>query len=488
MTSLAVKLTDYQLVDRIRERCEDEAEGLKFFIGYFYYRQKGAPFIFNDHHDELIDSLMDVWHGRTTFLNINIPPRYSKTEIVVIMFSAWCYMKNPKCEFIHLSYSGSLVMENSDRIKAILKSSEFQELWGDLQINKLKDSKGVWGTNEGGAFLATASGGGITGFGAGRFDEVKKDGKFVFSGAITIDDPLKPDDANSDVKREFVNGRWDSTVKSRRNSPRTPVIVIMQRIHEKDFVGMLEDDSEFDWRHVVMPALIDEGMPTERALWPAKHSVEDLKAMKGKNSYHFSAQYQQNPKPLGGGIIKGKWFKRHDVVPKLKYRVIYSDTAQKTKERHDYSVFQCWGVGVDGGIYLLDQKRGKWEAPDLKRTAIDFWNKHKAYKNGVLRLMKVEDKASGTGLIQDIKKAGKIPIKAIPRAIDKLTRVMDIVSYIESGYVSIPEDAEWVNDFIHECEAFTNDDTHANDDQIDPMCDAINDMLANSITSFKDML
>jgi len=484
MTSQAVKLTTDKLVHRIRERCEDREDGFKFFVAYFYYKQKGAPFIFNWHHDKLITELMDVWNGRTTFLNINIPPRYSKTELVVIMFSAWSYMMNPKCEFIHLSYSGALVLENSERIRAILKSSEFHELWGDMNINPHKDSKGVWGTSAGGSFLATASGGGITGFGAGRFDEVSKAGEYTFSGAILIDDPLKPDDANSDVKREFVNGRWDSTVKSRRNSPRTPVIVIMQRIHEKDFVGMLQKDSEFDWRNLILPALIDEGLPTETALWESKHSVADLKAMKAKNSYHYSAQYQQNPKPLGGGLIKGAWFKRHSIVPKLKYRVIYADTAQKTKERHDYSVFECWGLGEDGGIFLMDLKRGKWEAPELKSTAIDFWNKHKAGTNGALRVMKVEDKASGTGLIQDIKKGGKIPIKGIPRAVDKLTRVMDIVSFIESGYVSIPEEAEWVSDFIHECEAFTKDDTHANDDQIDPMCDAINDMLAKPTKGF----
>ena len=483
MQSQAVILTDEIIVQRIRERCEDETNGFKFFVQYFYLRQKGTPFIINWHHDKIIDALMDVWHGRTTFLNINIPPRYSKTELVIIMFSAWAFMKNPRCEFIHLSYSEQLVLENSERIREILKSAEFREIWGDLSINPNKDSKGSWGTGKNGSFLATSSGGGVTGFGAGRFDENKK-GKFTFSGAILIDDPLKPSDAFSDVKREFVNSRWDSTIKSRRNSPKTPVICIMQRIHENDFAGLIRKDPEFDWVHLVLEALIDEGEKTERALWEAKHTVEQLKAIRGKNSYNFSAQYQQNPKPLGGGIIKGAWFKRHSIVPKLKYRVIYADTAQKTKERNDYSVFECWGLGEEGGIYLLDVKRGKWEAPELKKTAIDFWNKHKPLKNGTLRSMKVEDKASGTGLIQDIHREGKIPVKGIPRETDKLTRVMDNVSYIESGYVSIPEEAEWISDFIHECEAFTKDDTHAHDDQIDPMCDAITDMLAGQTRGF----
>jgi predicted phage terminase large subunit-like protein len=257
----------------------------------------------------------------------------------------------------------------------------------------------------------------------------------------------------------------------------------MQRIHEQDFAAMLINDIEFDWHSVVMEGLLNEGQENEAALWEAKHSVEQLKAIKAKNSYNFSAQYQQNPKPLGGGIIKGAWFRRYDIPPKISYKLIFADTAQKTKERNDYSVFELWGMGEDKRIYLLDLIRGKW-APELKQTAIDFWNKHKSNNNGTLRAMKVEDKASGTGLIQDIKREGKIPIYGIQRTTDKLTRVMDIVSYVESGYVMIPNEAAWVSEFIHECEAFTKDDTHAHDDQIDPMCDAINDMLQKTNKGF----
>ena len=105
-------------------------------------------------------------------------------------------------------------------------------------------------------------------------------------------------------------------------------------------------------------------------------------------------------------------------------------------------------------------------------------NKHAQSDNGRLREMCIEDKASGTGLIQDIKAHDKIPIKAIQRNIDKLTRVQDVLTYIENGYVYIPENASFVSDFIAECEAFTADDAHDHDDQIDPLCDAIDNMIA----------
>lgn len=469
------------VLTRIRERCEQD---FTFFVRYFFHARKGVKFVFNDHHHTICDDLMKVHSGEIQNYILNIPPRYSKTELVIILFTVWCFIKNPRCEFIHLSYAHPLALENSDAIRELIKSKTFTQLWPDIAIRPNKDAKNAWDVVKGGKFMATAAGGTVTGFGAGRLDEWDPvTGKFTFSGALLIDDPLKPDDARHDTMRNGVNRRWDETIKSRRNSPRTPTICVMQRIHEEDFVAELLKDSDTEWFVRSMPAIVDEGKPTERALWPAKHDLATLKQMQKKNPYVFSAQYGQRPSPLGGGILKSEWFGRYRILPRLKYRKIYVDTAQKTKERNDYSVFECWGYGHDGNIYLVDLIRGKWEAPELRRKAADFWNKHKAsdiITFGQLRQMRVEDKASGTGLIQDIKKDAKIPIFAQQRHIDKLTRVMDVVSYVESGYVYVPEDAPWVSDFTAECDGFTADDTHAHDDQIDPLCDAINDMLAGN--------
>lgn len=465
-------------------------EDFTLFARFFFKVLKGTKFVFSDHHHIICDALMDVFYGRTTHLIINMPPRYSKTELAVKLFSAWCYVKNPKCEFIHLSYADILALDNSESIKSVLKSEEFQKLWPHVTIKANKDSKKAWGTEQGGVFYATAAGGPITGFGAGKLDDFEGDNGF--GGAIIIDDPLKPDDAYSDPKRNGVNRRWDETIKSRFNSTKTPCIVIMQRLHEEDFCGTLLKDGEYNFRHLVLPAIVDEGLPTEHALWPQKHSLDALKAMQKKNSYMFSGQMQQRPSPLGGGILKGSWFGRYTVVPKLKYKAVFIDTAQKAKEHNDYQVAELWGLGEDGYLYLLDVMRDKFEAYELEVKVPDFWNKHRADKNGRLRYMAVEDKSSGTELIQKIRRKIKpvIPVREIPRgpAANKLTRVMDVQGYIESGYVKIPEDAPWVHDFVTECEAFTADDTHAHDDQIDPMCDAISQMLHNGKATVSEIL
>lgn len=456
------------IINRIRERCFSDFE---FFVRYFFKCQKGQKFVFSWHHHEICKALMKVFNGETTHLIINIPPRYSKTELVVKMFSAWSYLHNPSCEFIHLSYADELALNNSSDIKNLILSTEFQQL---RPIALTRASDGAWKTADGGVFLARSAGGQVTGFGAGNVDDFQN-GK-GFSGAILIDDPLKPTDAYSDTMRGNINRRWDDVIKSRFNSPRTPCIVIMQRIHEDDFCGMLLRDSEYKFESLVLPAILDEGTDHERALWEQKHTLEQLRAMRSKNSYQFAGQYQQRPSPLGGGIIKGSWFNRYDVLPKLSYRFVTIDTAMKERECNDFQVAECWGVGSDGNLYLVDMMRGRFQAYELRDRIPDFWAKLKADKRSPLRSMYIEDKASGTQLIQDLtRKTGgaRIPVIPIGRDRSKLQRVMDVQSYIESGYVYLPRDAPFVADFIAECEAFTADDSHPHDDQIDCMCDAI---------------
>lgn len=460
----------------------------KYFIAEFFPVLSGVEFIFAEHHDLIIWHLEAVANGSIKRLIINLPPRYGKTEIVVKLFIAWCLANNPKAKFIHLSYSDELALDNSSAVRELVKSEEYQEIF-PTGIKDDSDSKKKWYTIDGGGMYATGTGGPVTGFGAGALGRVRlgtsspADG---FNGALIIDDPLKPDDAFSNTVRNRINRRFNNTIASRLNSPDTPVIVIMQRLHEDDMTGyLLNGGSGEEWTHLCIPAIKDDGT----ALWPEKHSIERLRQMEQADSYTFAGQYQQRPSPLGGGLIKGAWFTRYKELPKLKYRKIYADTAQKTGERNDYSVFECWGFGDDGRIYLIDMIRGKWEAPELKRRAIAFWQKHLAigfgeYHAPVLRQMLVEDKSSGTGLIQEIKADGHIPIKGVERTKDKLTRVMDVVSRIEMGLVCIPESSAFTNDFVSECEAFTPDDTHLHDDQIDPMVDAINDMLVSRKTIY----
>ncbi len=486
-------------------RCEEEH---LFFTRYFFKQRQGIKFRVNWHHQLISDTIEDVITGKIKNVIITVSPGSSKTEIVVINLIARGLARNPRARFLHLSGSDSLASLNSATARDIITSDEYQQFW-PLKIADDSKSKKRWNVlvndQPAGGVYATSLGGQVTGFRAGHMTE-------GFQGAIIIDDPIKPEDAFSRSKLDAANRKLITTVKSRKANPATPIVIVMQRIAESDPVGFVEGGNlDGDWAHVKIPALIDDAYvkaldpkyqklvtSAERddkgrfSYWPYKEPLEQLLAMErgdgadqsgARISRHvFTSQYQQNPVALGGNIIKGEYFTRYTVLPKIKYRKIFADTAQKTKEHNDFSVFEEWGYGIDGKIYLLDMIRGKWEAPELQRRAIAFWNKAKARDIeyfGQLREMIVEDKSSGTGLIQTIKLMNHIPIKAVERNKDKVTRVMDGLPYLEALQVAVPQDAPYTNDFVAECEAFTADDSHDFDDQVDPMLDAIDDLLSN---------
>lgn len=472
---------DQAYVEAMRDLCLNDFKIFCIYVFKFVYRK---TFIWSEHHDEISKALMRVWLGMDQNLIINIPPRYSKTEMVCL-FVAWTYSHNENCEYLHLSYSSDLAVRNSDKIRQIIKSAFYQDLFA-VPIDRDNDKKSEWRTTDGGIFYATAAGGQITGFGAGSTDELDEDGEFRFSGCVLIDDPLKPKDAHT-LHRERTNDNWDETIKSRRNGDTTPVICIMQRIHEGDFTAHLQADSSETFKILKMKALREDGT----ALWPKKHDADKLAQMRDNNVYVFSSQYQQEPTPSGGSIFKADWWKYCIELPaEFDEVIITADTAQKTAERHDYSVFQAWGKITDkqgSRIYLIDQIRGKWEAPDLERVASVFISRVK-HVYPELNTVYIEDKASGTGLIQSIKGKAGVIIEPVQREKDKTTRAFDAAPHVQAGEVWLQETSSFVGVFVAECSSFSAEMAHLHDDQVDPMMDAVDILLdKNEITMWDVM-
>jgi predicted phage terminase large subunit-like protein len=429
--------------------------------------RKGVDMKANWHQAIICQGLERILLGDTNRLIINVPPRSGKTELAVINFIAWCMGNFPDSEFIHASYSKRLATNNTFNARAVMQHEAYAEIFGPAQFRADSNAKDEFRTEQGGIVYATGAEGTITGYGAGKMRE-------RFGGAIIIDDPHKAGEGNSDTMRQNVIDWFSTTMESRKNRPETPIIVIMQRLHEKDLSGyLLSGGNGEKWAHINIPAIDAQG----DSFWPEQFPLDDLRRMEQANAYRFAGQYMQNPAPVGGGIFKDEWWRYYKALPALDHRIIYADTAQKTKEANDYSVFQCWGKTQTGQAVLIDQIRGKWEAPELLTQARAFWAKHKANANPAkLRAMKIEDKASGTGLIQTLKREG-VPVIAIQRSVDKVTRAMDAAPMIESGNVYLPEDAPWLSDYLAEASVFPNG---AHDDQLDPMMDAISDMLLPS--------
>jgi len=434
------------------------------FTREMFHARKGEPFAIAQHHERICHALERVVIGNTRRLIINIPPRASKTELAVKNFIAWCMGNFPDCEFIHASYSKRLATTNTFETRAIMQHERYAEIFGAPAFRGDSNAKDEFRTESGGVVYATGAEGTITGYGAGKMRD-------TFGGAIIIDDPHKAGEANSDIMRQNVLDWFSTTMESRKNRPETPIILIMQRLHESDLSGwLLAGGNGEQWEHLCIPAIDDAG----GSFWPEQFPLEMLQRLERSNSYVYAGQYLQRPAPIGGGILKDAWWRYWQAIPQLEYRLIFADTAQKTGQENDYSVFQCWGYTASRQCVMLDQIRGKWEAPELLIQARAFWHKHVGSHHSPLRAMKVEDKVSGTGLIQTLQREG-VPCLPIKRDRDKVTRAMDAAPYIEAGNVLLPQQAQWLSDFLAECSMFPNG---AHDDQVDPLCDAVAEMVS----------
>lgn len=439
------------------------------FADHMFAARKGGEFIRAPHHATVASALERIVIGASNRLIINIPPRSGKTELAVKNFMAWAMGNWPDSEFIHASYSKRLATTNTWETRAIMQHEAYAEIFGPPQFRDDSNAKDEFRTAQGGIVYATGADGTITGYGAGKMRD-------TFGGAIVIDDPHKAGEGNSDIMRQNVIDWFGTTIESRKNRPDTPIIVIMQRLHEMDLTGwLLSGGNGEQWDHVNIPARLDDGA----SFWPEQFPQDMLDTMERTKPYVFAGQYMQRPAPIGGGIFKDAWWQYYTIAPEIEWRAIYADTAQKTGQQNDYSVFQLWGRSKTGQAYLQDMIRGKWEAPELLVQARAFWHKHRA---GVpLRKMAIEDKVSGTGLIQTLKREG-IPVVAIQRDRDKVTRAYDAAPLIQSGNVYLPQGAPWLSDLLAEATAFPN---AAHDDIIDPMMDAVTDMLQGNTYSLK---
>ena len=283
-------------------RIECEEDGL-YFARYFFKQRFGGKMLISPHHKVIQSTLDRVISGEITRLVINIPPGYTKTELASINFMARGLALNAKARFLHLSYSHHLALLNSSTSRAIMRSQVFQDMW-PMQTKDDTDSKNIWYTEAGGGVVATSAAGQVTGFRAGHMEP-------GFTGALIIDDPVKPDDAFSEVMRDGVNERFNETIKSRLAVESVPIVVIMQRIHYSDLSGyLLRGGSGEMWHHLSLPVYVDgeeyadkkntHAIPIPHGLdngwlWPIKHNDKHMAALKShKRSYW--AQYMQRPR------------------------------------------------------------------------------------------------------------------------------------------------------------------------------------------------
>ena len=285
---------------------------------------------------------------------------------------------------------------------------------------------------------------------------------------------MKPEEALSNTQRQAANEWFGHTLYSRLNDKRHgAVVIIKQRLHEDDLVGHVL--AQEPWEVLSFPAIAeaDEVHRIEtiwgprcfrrrrgEALHPDREPLETLDQSRTLGEYNFAGQYQQSPAPLGGGLVKAEWFRRYreNDLPERFDRIVQSwDTANKATELSDFSVCTTWGVrGKD--LFLLGVFRRRLEYPALKRAVGEQQSQFDA--NVVL----IEDKASGTQLIQELIHDGCHGVTRYQPTTDKIMRLHAQTALIENGFVRIPETASWLAEYLHEMTVFPKG---KHDDQVE---------------------
>jgi len=418
----------------------------------------------NWHQDLIAAKLQACFQGEIRRLILNIPPRHLKSHFASVALPAFWLGHRPSAQIICVSYAQDLANKLSSDCRSLMLDPWYRETFPQTTLSQQRSAVDEFMTTERGFRMATSVGGVLTGRGA---------------DVIILDDPLKPDEAVSEAQRTKVNTWYEDTLYSRLNHKREGVIIlVMQRLHLDDLVAHIQEKEA--WEVVSLPAIAEEDEVHEfetefgkqfhrrrvgEALHPEREDVSVLTAIrKNLGEYAFSAQYQQNPVPLGGGLIKSEWWKVYEQAPSSFDRIIQSwDTAQKTSELNDYSVGTTWGM-KGGDLYLLDVVRQRMDYPTLKRVVRSAAQRHRA------DIILIEDKASGTSLLQDLKRDGLRGLQACKPEGDKVMRLNTHLNWIEDGHVLLPSEASWLGDYRKELEVFPRGKF---DDQVDSTSQAL---------------
>jgi predicted phage terminase large subunit-like protein len=408
------------------------------------------------HIDGIAWALQRCLDGEIRRLIITLPPRSLKSIAVSVGFPAFVLGRDPRQKIICVSYSQDLANKHARDCRAVLAAPWYRSAFPRTRIDRDKNTQGEFLTTRKGFRMSTSVGGTLTGRGG---------------NILILDDVLKPDDAISEVHRTRVIEWYGSTLLSRLDDKaRDVIIVIQQRVHQEDLVGVLLEQG--GWTHLNLPAIAEETQVVPLGphlvrlrregdvLHPEREPLEELQRLKIlMGSYAFHAQYQQSPAPRGGGLVKWAWFKTYEEMPKTASgdRIVQSwDTAAKAKEFNDYSVCTTWLVR-DKTFYLLHVLRKRLEYPALRRHAID--HKHAFQAEEVL----IEDAGSGIQLIQDLRAEG-IYVRGIKPEGEKAMRMQTQTAVIEAGHVLVPRSAPWLADFQDEVTKFP---MAKHDDQVD---------------------
>ncbi len=414
----------------------------------------GIVFKPNWHFEAVTHKLSEVASGEVRRLIITLPPRNLKSLCASVALPAWFLGRNPAERVVVVSYSDVLARTHANDFRLLVNHPIYQASFPAMRLERDTDREIT--TTKRGKRIATSIEGTLTGLGG---------------NLIIIDDPIKLGDAMSESVRTRVIEWYRSTLLSRADDKKAArIVLVMQRVHQDDLAGYLQEQGGFEVLNLPAIAQRDEtyylgdGRIYDRQkgelLHPEHepaHVLAELKREMGPIA--FSAQYQQSPSPPGGAIIKRKWLTPYDDIgAQSGDRIIMSwDIALSEAETGDYSACVVL-LQRKEVFYILEVVRGRFPFDTLKRKVIEVKRRY-----GSSTLL-IEDCPISRGLIQSLREQS-INVTPYKPDTDKQARVIAQTDLFAGGSVRFPRRAAWLEDFTAELLAFPG----RHDDQVDAL-------------------
>lgn len=411
---------------------------------------------------------------------VNIPPRTSKSLITSVSLLAWMWVRDPTMPMIAVSFDEELSLLNAQLCKDIIKSDEYQTLFGHLfQIRPDTDSKGYFANDKGGFRLSKTTGSNITGH------------KGV---VIVVDDPQNPKNSESEVHRKATIAYYTRALFNRLTPERLGVrIIIMQRLHELDLTGYLLTKHNNDYRHICLPAedskiVFPEELKEhyiEGLLDPIRLSRKTLQTFKDVlGTRGYTGQYEQRPSPEAGGILKTAWFEIVEPETLIRDAVnepvhFFIDGAYTDKTQNDpSSIKACYKKSGSNLLYVLDVQEVWLEFPELIKFIKAYVAK---FQLGPDSKIFIEPKASGKSIAQQLRAETMLnTVETKPPDADKVARANAIAPICESLRVKLVR-GPYVAHFLEQLGAFPN---AAHDDMVDTLVMAVDQLLVSNNPDF----
>lgn len=446
-------------------------------------------FIPGAHHKLMAEKFNLVAEGKLQRLIINMPPRFTKSELTSWLLVSWFLGLFPKKKIIQASANEKLAAGFGRKVRNLVGREDdgvevfgpdvYHEIFPTVRIASDSKAAGLWHTNHGGVYFAAGTDTMVTGRGG---------------DIVIIDDPHTEQDAKNAIGRPEVYDEvyeWYKSGPRQRLQPGGAILLIMTRWSKRDLSGRLlakmkEDEDAglkvYDkWDVLELPAILDEGLITERSMWPQFWPLETLQATRNSlDTPKWQAQYQQKPTASEGAILKKERWKRwkSETIPACDFVIQSWDTATTKSNRADFSAMTTWGVFQRedpntgkkiANLILLDAYKARLEFPRLKLEV------RRRYVDEEPDMLLIENKSSGIGLIQELRAMG-LPVEDYSYGRgkkkgdnDKIARANAISDIFASGFVWAPE-RKFADDVIEELAEFPNGE---HDDYVDSVVQAL---------------